>query len=58
MARRRLGSHLATLVIGPEGDKRHQGVGEKEPKDEPKDMGVVVDPRQEAEGEEHGSDGA
>ena len=43
-------------VEDPEGDERHDCVGEKKPKDEPEKMSVVVDPGQEAGEEEDGRD--
>ena len=47
---------LPLPVKHTEGDERHDGVGEEEPEDEAEQVGVVVDPGQEAGEEEDGRD--
>ena len=43
---------LSSSLIDAKGDEGHDGVGDKETKDEPEQMSVVVNPRKKAREEE------
>lgn len=47
---------LAPLVVLPEGDEGHEGVRREEAEDEAEEVGVVVDPGQDADEQEDAQD--